>query len=32
MVVHLAEAGVRTILLEKRDIGTGSTSASTGLL
>ena len=29
---HLAEAGVKTILLEKRDIGTGSTSGSTALL
>ena len=29
---HLAEAGVQTVLLDKRDIGTGSTSASTGLL
>jgi glycine/D-amino acid oxidase-like deaminating enzyme len=29
---HLAEAGVQCVLLEKRDIGTGSTSGSTGLL
>jgi glycine/D-amino acid oxidase-like deaminating enzyme len=29
---HLAEAGVKTVLLDKRDIGTGSTSGSTGLL
>jgi glycine/D-amino acid oxidase-like deaminating enzyme len=29
---HLAEAGVATVLLDKRDIGTGSTSGSTGLL
>ena len=32
MAVHLAEAGVKTIVLDKRDIGTGSTSASTALL
>ena len=30
--VHLAEAGVQTIVIDKRDIGTGSTSASTALL
>jgi len=30
--VYLAEAGVKTLLLDKRDIGTGSTSASTALL
>jgi len=29
---HLVTAGVDTVLLDKRDIGTGSTSASTGLL
>lgn len=29
---HLAEAGVKTLLIDKRDIGTGSTSASTALL
>jgi len=29
---HLANAGVHTALLDKRDIGTGSTSGSTGLL
>ena len=29
---HLAEAGVKTLLLDKRDIGTGSTSGSTALL
>src|ERR1700735_192565 len=29
---HLAAAGVHTVLLDKRDIGTGSTSGSTGLL
>jgi glycine/D-amino acid oxidase-like deaminating enzyme len=29
---HLAEAGVDTLVLEKRDIGYGSTSASTSLL
>jgi glycine/D-amino acid oxidase-like deaminating enzyme len=28
----LSDAGVETLLLEKRDIGTGSTSGSTGLL
>ncbi len=32
VAVHLAEAGVQTLLLDKRDIGTGSTSASTALL
>ncbi len=30
--VHLIEAGVKTLLIDKRDIGTGSTSASTALL
>jgi len=29
---HLAEAGVKTLVIDKRDIGTGSTSASTALL
>lgn len=29
---HLAEAGVNTVLVDKREIGTGSTSGSTGLL
>jgi glycine/D-amino acid oxidase-like deaminating enzyme len=29
---HLAEAGVNTLLIDKRDIGTGSTSGSTVLL
>jgi glycine/D-amino acid oxidase-like deaminating enzyme len=29
---HLAEAGIHAVLLDKRDIGTGSTSGSTGLL
>jgi glycine/D-amino acid oxidase-like deaminating enzyme len=29
---HLVEAGLDTVLLDKRDIGTGSTSGSTGLL
>jgi glycine/D-amino acid oxidase-like deaminating enzyme len=32
VAVHLAEAGVQTLLIDKRDIGTGSTSASTALL
>jgi len=32
VAVHLVEAGVRTLLIDKRDIGTGSTSASTALL
>ena len=32
VAIHLAEAGVKTIVLDKRDIGAGSTSASTGLL
>lgn len=32
VAVHLAEAGVKTLVLDKRDIGTGSTSASTALL
>lgn len=30
--MHLAEAGVDTLVIDKRDIGTGSTSASTALL
>jgi len=30
--IHLAEAGVKTLLLDQRDIGTGSTSGSTALL
>ncbi|MBL9169434.1 MAG: FAD-binding oxidoreductase [Verrucomicrobiales bacterium] len=30
--VHLSEAGIKTVLIDKRDIGGGSTSASTGLL
>src|ERR1035438_2371188 len=29
---HLAQAGIKTVLLDKREIGTGSTSGSTGLL
>ena len=29
---HLAEAGVKTLVLDQREIGTGSTSASTALL
>ncbi len=29
---HLTEAGVKTLVMDKRDIGTGSTSASTALL
>ena len=29
---HLSDAGVHTVVLDKRDIGTGSTSGSTGLL
>lgn len=29
---HLMEAGVKTVVIDKRDIGTGSTSASTALL
>jgi glycine/D-amino acid oxidase-like deaminating enzyme len=29
---HLVDAGINTVLLDKREIGTGSTSASTGLL
>jgi len=29
---HLTQAGVETVLLDKRDIGTGSTCGSTGLL
>ena len=32
VAVHLAEAGAKTLLIDKRDIGTGSTSASTALL
>jgi len=29
---HLAEAGVKTVVIDQREIGTGSTSASTALL
>jgi glycine/D-amino acid oxidase-like deaminating enzyme len=29
---HLTQAGIKTVLLDKREIGTGSTSGSTGLL
>src|SRR5450756_2798944 len=32
VAVHLAEAGVKTLLLDKRDIATGRTSASTAPL
>lgn len=32
VAVHLTEGGVKTLLIGKRDIGTGSTSASTALL
>ena len=32
VAVHLVEAGVKTLLIDKRDIGAGSTSASTALL
>jgi glycine/D-amino acid oxidase-like deaminating enzyme len=32
VAVHLVEAGVKTLLIDKRDIGTGSTSGSTALL
>lgn len=32
VAIHLTEAGVKTVVLDKRDIGTGSTSASTALL
>jgi glycine/D-amino acid oxidase-like deaminating enzyme len=32
VAVHLAEAGVKTVVIDKRDIGTGSTSGSTALL
>lgn len=32
MAFHLAEAGVDTLLLERRDVATGSTAASTALL
>ncbi len=32
VAVHLAEAGLKTLLIAKRHIGTGSTSASTALL
>ena len=32
VAVHLAGAGAKTLLIDKRDIGTGSTSASTALL
>lgn len=30
--IHLVEAGVKTLLIDKRDVGTGSTSGSTALL
>ena len=30
VAVHLVEVGVKTLLIDKRDIGTGSTSASAG--
>ncbi len=30
--IHLTEAGVKTLVIDKRDIGTGSTSASTAML
>ena len=30
--IHLAEAGVKTLVMDEREIGTGSTSASTALL
>jgi len=29
---HLTEAGVKTAIIDRREIGTGSTSASTALL
>ena len=32
LAVHLVEAGVEALLIDKRDIGTGGTSASTALL
>lgn len=32
VAIHLMEAGVKTLLIDKRDIGTGSTSGSTALL
>jgi glycine/D-amino acid oxidase-like deaminating enzyme len=32
VAVHLVEAGVKTLLIDQRDIGTGSTSASTARL
>ena len=32
VALHLTEAGVKTLVIDKRDIGTGSTSASTALL
>ena len=32
VAIHLTEAGVKTAVLDKRDIGTGSTSGSTALL
>ncbi|MCX6046391.1 MAG: FAD-dependent oxidoreductase, partial [Chloroflexi bacterium] len=32
VALHLAEAGIDTVVLDKRDIGWGSTSASTALL
>jgi len=32
VALHLTEAGTKTLVIDKRDIGTGSTSASTALL
>lgn len=32
VALHLTEAGVKTLVIDKRDIGTGSTSASTAML
>jgi len=32
VAIHLVEAGVKTVLIDKRDIATGSTSGSTALL
>ena len=32
VAIHLVDAGIKTLLIDKRDIGTGSTSASTALL
>ncbi len=32
VAMHLVEAGVTTLVIDKRDIGTGSTSASTAML